>query len=438
MAMRHKGKEYGMTRGCGWQRGLLSAVAGTLAFAAWADGVFAPAVTVTFTDTRTIAAHVQALGKGTPDLLLNRSIPAALVGSPAARLFGPMRPGANGVAVCYVDSQVIARILATPANAAGRKKREADLQRAKHWTLFYPATVPQAAFLKSHPTVRGVQGCLAIPPPQGQPGPTLYALYSPDGKWVALSVSPVLTRNVASVAAPALKRPLGNDLAFIQMGPAGSRALFQTDACAGGAISVRMGPAGLELDGTVRMKAGPYGGVLPAAAFAFPRIPATAPLFGATTSGQDIRSAEEFAIAGPEVSNFVRRSLVQGRAPGGAPAAYHLPAWSRPGKPPPKAVGMPRARFAAILPEALRRNDLENVMFCSPTEVLRQSLPRIAATLPMTEAVQLEVGIRLLKPVRGHGLGFMSWRQGANERFFIRISRDELRGTAGLWSSLFL
>ena len=30
---------------------------------AWADGAFAPAVTVTFTDTRTIAAHVQALGK---------------------------------------------------------------------------------------------------------------------------------------------------------------------------------------------------------------------------------------------------------------------------------------------------------------------------------------------------------------------------------------
>ena len=98
-----------------------------LACGAWADGAFAPAVTVTFTDTRTIAAHVQALGKGTSDLLLNRSIPAAIVGSPAARLFGPMRPGANGVAVCYVDSQVIARILATPANAAGRKKREADL-----------------------------------------------------------------------------------------------------------------------------------------------------------------------------------------------------------------------------------------------------------------------------------------------------------------------
>jgi hypothetical protein len=101
-------------------------------------------------------------------------------------------------------------------------------------------------------------------------------------------------------------------------------------------------------------------------------------------------------------------------------------------------VGQPRNRLAAILPEALRRAGLENVMFCSPTEVLRQSLPRIAATLPIKEAVQLELGIRLLKPVRGDGLGFMSWRQGVDERFFIRISRDELRGTAGLWSSLFL
>ena len=145
-----------------------------------------------------------------------------------------------------------------------------------------------------------------------------------------------------------------------------------------------------------------------------------------------------FSIAGPEVSAFVGKSLVQMRAPGGAVAAYHLPAWTRPGKPPPKAVGQPRNRLAAILPEALRRAGLENVMFCSPTEVLRQSLPRIAATLPIKEAVQLELGIRLLKPVRGDGLGFMSWRQGPDERFFIRISRDELRGTAGLWSSLFL
>ena len=150
---------------------------------------------------------------------------------------------------------------------------------------------------------------------------------------------------------------------------------------------MRMGPAGLELDGTIRMKPGTPAGVLPPAAFGFARVPATAPLFGVTTSGSDIRSAEVFAIAGPEVSSFVGKSLVQARAPGGAVAAYHLQAWTRPGKPPPKAVGQPRNRLAAILPEALRRGNLENVMFCSPTEVLRQSLPRIAATLPIKEAV---------------------------------------------------
>ena len=426
-----------MVKGGNMRLWTLALMAG-LACGAWADGAFGPAVTVTFTDTRTIAAHVQALGKGTSDLLLNRSIPAAIVGSPAARLFGPMRPGANGVAVCYVDSQVVARILATPANAAGRKKREADLERAKHWTLYYPASISQTAFLKTHLGVKMVQGCLAIPPAQGQRGPIIYARYSPDGQWVSVSVSAMLANHTPTVAIPALKQPLGNNLAIIQMSAAGSRALFQTDACAGGRITVRMGPAGLELDGTVRMKPGAPAGVLPPAAFGFARVPANAPLFGVTTSGSDIRSAEVFSIAGPEVSAFVGKSLVQARAPGGAVAAYHLPAWTRPGKPPPKAVGQPRNRLAAILPEALRRADLENVMFCSPTEVLRQSLPRIAATLPIKEAVQLELGIRQLKSVRGDGLGFMSWRQGPDERFFIRISRDELRGTAGLWSSLFL
>ena len=414
------------------------AMASVLSLAAWADGAFGPAVTVTFTDTRTIAAHVRALGKGTTDMLLIRAIPTAIEQSTVARLFGPMRPGTVGVAVCYVDSQVIARILATPATPAGRKKREADLNRAKHWTVYYPTTIPQAAFLRTHPGVKSVQGCLAIPPPQGQPGPTVYACYSPDGQWVSVSVSPILARHTPVAAAPALKRPLGPNLAIVQMSAAGSRALFQTDACAGGTIAVRMGPAGLELDGVVRMKARPAVGALSPAAFGFARVPATAPLFGVTAVGGDIRSAEVFSIAGPEVSAFVRRSLVEGRAPGGMVSAYHLPAWSRPGRPAPKAGALPRVRFAAILPEAARRNDLENVMFCSPTEVLRQSLPRIAATMPMKDAVQLEVGIRLLKPVRGDGLGFMSWRQGPDERFFIRISRDELRGTAGLWSSLFL
>ena len=416
----------------------LLALAGVWAGMAFADGAYAPAVTVAFTDTRVIAAHVQALGRGTSDMLLNRSIPAAIANSPVAQLFGPMRPGSTGVAVCYVDSQVVARILATPAGAAGRKKREADLERAKHWTVYYPATVSQTALLKKRPGVKMVQGCLAIPPAQGQHGPIVYACYSPDGKWVSVSVSPILAKHTAAAAAPALKQPLGGNLAIIQMSATGSRALFQTDACAGGTILVRMRPGGLELDGTVRMKPSAPAGALHPAAFGFSYVPQTAPLFGATTSGNDIRSAEVFAIAGPEVSAFVRRSLVEGRMRDVPAMAYHLPAWTRPGKPPAKVNGTPRTRFAAILPEALKRADLENVMFCSPTEVLRQSLPRIAAKLPIKDAVQLELGIRLLKPVRGDGLGFMSWRQGPNERFFIRISHDELRGTAGLWSALFL
>ena len=104
----------------------------------------------------------------------------------------------------------------------------------------------------------------------------------------------------------------------------------------------------------------------------------------------------------------------------------------------PKVIAAPRRRFAAILPEAAQRNNLENVMFCSPTEVFRQGLPRVAATLPITEATKYEASIRLLKPIKGDGLGFMSWREGPNEHFFMRISRDELRGTVGFWSMLFL
>ena len=50
----------------------------------------------------------------------------------------------------------------------------------------------------------------------------------------------------------------------------------------------------------------------------------------------------------------------------------------------------------------------------------------------------MRMAARLLRRVRGDGLGFMSWRVGNNDLFFIRVSRDELRGTSSLWSMLFL
>lgn len=402
-----------------------------------ADGAYAPAITVTFADTRLIAGHVQALGKATGDPLLTRSVPAAILNTPASRYFGAMRPGAPGVSVCYVDSQVVQRILSAPPSSVSSRQRSAEIERAKHWTLYYPASIGQAAFLKAHPEVKASAGCLMIPPPRGQRGTTLYAMYSPDGKWVGISVSPILAKHTGTAAAAALKRPLGNNLAFVSMSAAGARALFQSDSCSAGSIAIRMGKAGLELDATVQMKALTTG-VLPPASLAYSGVPATSPLFGVTRlPSSEIRGAQIFALVGPEVASFIGQSLKLGTAPGGAFTSYHLPAWSRPGKPPPKAVGVPRLRSAAILPEAARRTNLESVMFCSPTEVLRQSLPRIAAKMPIKDATLLEVGVRLLKNVRGEGMGCMTWREGPNERVFIRISNDELRGTAGLWSTMF-
>ena len=77
-------------------------------------------------------------------------------------------------------------------------------------------------------------------------------------------------------------------------------------------------------------------------------------------------------------------------------------------------------------------------MFCSPTTVLRLYLPRIAATLMPLESAKMQMGVRMLRRVRGDGLGFMGWREGHDDKFLIRISRDELWGTSALWSSLFL
>ena len=395
-------------------------LAGMACAALTAQAVFSPAGTVTFADLQVIAAQVASIGKGTADPLLTATLPKAIRNQGAARLFGPMRRGMPGVAVCYVDAQLIARL------TASRKASDADLDRAKRWAVLYPTSIGKGEFLKRHPdAVREKNGAIRVPP-----GPhsrrTLWAHWAPDGQWASLAPSASMAVHVHAAAASALRRPLGNDLAYIRMDAAGAQAVFQTDACAGGAIAVRMTPAGLELHGTVRAS-----GVrlpLPPGAMSFKHVPPHAVLFGVTSSPDDMRSAEIFSFAGPAVSAFVRKSLAFVRAQGGS--TYFLSGTA--GKHPP-----PRARLIRILPEAEIR-PAANVMFCSPTTVLCLYLPKIAATLMPLESAKMQMGVRMLRRVRGDGLGFIGWREGHDDKFLIRISRDELWGTSALWSTLFL
>ena len=152
-----------------------------------------------------------------------------------------------------------------------------------------------------------------------------------------------------------------------------------------------------------------------------------APFFGVTSSPDDVRSTDVFSFAGPEVSAFVKKSLAFVKAQGYS--TYFLN--GSPGNHPP-----PKARLAAILPEAASRQAV-NVMFCSPTTVLRLYLPRVAATMMPLQSAKMQMGVRLLRRVRGDGMGLASWREGHDDRFLVRISRDELYGTAGLWAMLF-
>ena len=144
----------------------------------------------------------------------------------------------------------------------------------------------------------------------------------------------------------------------------------------------------------------------------------------------DLGSADIFAMFDPAIADFIRKSIVFTRAPG--VNYYSLNASAEvPGG------GAPRVRLMKLLPEA-NKPGLSNVMFCSPTTVLRLYLPKVADTLMPLESAKMRTAARMLKRVRGDGLGFMSWRAGNNDLFFIRISRDELRGTAPLWSMLFI
>ena len=155
-----------------------------------ARAAYSPAGTVLFTDLRVIAAHVESLDRSKSDLLLSDALPKKIRGQGAALLFGPMRRGTPGVAVCYVDSQLIAKL------SAARKPSDAELDRAKRWAVLYPATIDRATFLRRHPNaLKEKNGTLRIPP-----GPhsrrTLWAYWSPDGQWASLAASANMATHV--------------------------------------------------------------------------------------------------------------------------------------------------------------------------------------------------------------------------------------------------
>ena len=386
---------------------------------------YRPAGTVAFANLETIARTVAALpGPQARDPVLTVVVPRAIRRQGAALLFGPMRPGAHGVAVCYVDPAVAARV------AAARKPSDADLDRVKRWCVVYPTALSRAAFLQRHPDAAPDARATVRVPPGAHAKRTLWAWFSPDGQWATLAPSSSMAAHAFAASAAARARPLGADLAHVQMGAAGARAVFGSDLFAHGELSVRMTPAGLELRGVARqitMRRPP----LPRGALALGGVPANAPLFGVTTTPSDVRAAEDiFAKAGPEFGAFVRAALRQTGRPGAT--TYFLDA---PGAP---AGASPRARLAKILPEAFAMPATANALFCSPTTVLRLCLPKVAAKLLPMDSAQLHMALRLLRRARGDGLGCMSWHDGQVDRLLVRISRDELYGTANLWSMLFL
>ena len=386
------------------------------------------ACTVTFADLPTIADNIASLGKGTFDPVLTQLVPAAIRNQGAAKLFGAMRPGSQGVAVCYVDSAKLAHLMRR-LNSRGGKPSASEFDRVKFWSMLYPVSISKSSFLARHPdAVPQKNGTLRIPPGRHSRR-TLYVYFTRDGKWAAVGPSATMAAHTPTAAAGALKRPLSGDLAFIQMGPSGARALFQSNACAGGTIVVRMTQRGLELSGRVRLN-DPHRPRLPHTAMSFPGVPTSAPLFGVTSTPGDLGSADIFAMLDPTIADFIRKSIVFTQAPGAN--FYSLAASANvPGG------GAPRVRLLKVLPEAVKPG-LSNVMFCSPTTVLKLYLPKVADTLMPMESAKMRMAARMLKRVRGDGLGFMSWRAGKDDLFFIRISRDELRGTSSLWSMLFL
>lgn len=396
-----------------------------------ATSAWRAAATIHFTSLDVVAETVRQLGSGSGDVILTKAVPFAIRNSWAVRLFGAMPRGTTAVAVCYVNEAELAKFVANAAQYTDPKRRDAVLDRAKSWAVMYPLSMGKAAFLAKHPEAKQVGGTYFIK----NGSDPIYVAFSADGKWAAAAAAASLARATFTAAAQAFTRPLGSNLCRIACDRAGAQALFQSQEFAGGTIDIRMGVAGLEITGAAAVRS-----ATPPASFnfdpsIFAAVPGTVYLYGATTSGNDAGPvADLFNVLSPNAAFFVKKSLVF-QPPRSGANPYMLNIIRRDKQNRIIANGKPVQRIAAILPEACTRPHLDNLLYCSPANVLKLCLPRIAQTLPTGPALKCRIGATLISNANGTGMGFMSWREGAIEHFFIRISKDELRATAPLWSA---
>lgn len=399
------------------------------------SAAFSPAATAEFADFKTISSQVQAIGKSMKDPVLGNAIPAAIRNHDFAKMFGAMPVGSVGAAVLYVDAAVVARMMDDGADASARAKMESQLDRAKRWAILYPCTKTKAAFMRQYEGCVENNGVIVLPAGRGRKYKS-YVVFSPDGKYVSWSSASALAKHVHTAASRSVRRSLAGNFAHISMNRFGAKVLFRGESFTGGDIYFRITSRGLEvsasLDDNEVLR------TLPVTAQSFVGVQPGIQLFGVTTAPNDGAASSIFTAAGPEVAGFIRNSMMFKRGINSA-TTYYLNLKQRQGQKNAVINNLPPAeRFAAILPEARGKKNLDTVMFCSPTAVLRMALPKIASKLPLTESVQLQAGLALLRKVRGDGLGYMVWRDGSKKRIFFRMSNDELRGTASLWGLLLL
>jgi len=385
---------------------------------------YRPVGGIAFANPELIARAIAGIpGPNSKDPILTQTIPNAIRRQYAVKVFGAMRPGGHGVAVCYVDPAVAARV------AAKGRVSDAEFEKVKRWCVVYPTAITKAAFLQRHPNaVAEPNGSLRVPPgPHSQR--TLWAWFAPDGQWAVLAPSASMAVHAYTASAALRARNLGSDLCYAQMGTAGARAIFGTDLFADGELSARETPLGLEVRvaaNKIAMKRPP----LSPAARTLAGVPQNALLYGVTTTPSDVHMAENlFSMVGPEFGEFLAKSLRFVKAPGATTYYMDIPNA-------PAAAASPQDRLFRLLPEARTMPAAANAMFCSPTTVLRLCLPKVAAKLLPMDSAKLHFALRLLRRARGDGIACMSWHDGRCDRLLVRVSRDELWGTASLWSLL--
>lgn len=437
-------------------------------------------------DMPSLGAAVAKVGSFVGNPLATAGMAAAIADMPLMKFFGPMRPGASMVFAVFLDRK---ELDANPAAALD------GFQPG----LLYPITISKDELVKRHAGAFETNGVVVVTGGCFGGSSRNYVAFSPDGKWIGTSDHAEAAKLMLE-AIPVAEKPMDGDVVRLKIDEKGVSAICAAvkasdyaDTCQMSVLEslrsvvcgLRVSDLGIDVRGAVRFAEGSEAakcGLKPldAQPLAFAGKSAVVASAQAEDCGNasQITDKEREAIfalfkkhgidlakfyactktpygyacevdfgaaikmfgedAGKTFENFDAEKFMKDFAEikPDRPFAAKAPAYAESTSIRGYAPGWTVAdRFAETLPEAAGKQPF-SVGFFSLSSVLKASFSHAAALIPEEQRPMLQPMIEQLAVETKRGCAQMCWTQNGAQRFFARISADEIRCVGPLVTTL--